>query len=92
MTTIWKYALEVTDTVIIAMPEGATVLTVDVQHGVPAMWVMVDPDAPLEDRAFYVRGTGHAMGEAEGFAHVGTFQLAGGSFIGHVFDAALNAR
>lgn len=74
-----------------AMPKGAELLTVQTQYAggpgeTPALWALVDPDAPRETRRFQLVGTGHREVE-EDLTYVGTFQLTGGSFVGHVFEA-----
>lgn len=85
MPAIWKYMVEVADQFEIEMPEGARVLCVQVQHDHPQIWAMVDPDAPMVTRRFRVVGTGHGI-EAPIGPYVGTFQLYGGSFVGHLFE------
>jgi hypothetical protein len=84
--TIFKYPLHVGDDITIAMPRGARLLSVQVQAGTPCVWAIVDPSAPSVRRRLVLRGTGH---NAEGLSmapFVGTFQLEGGAFIGHLFD------
>lgn len=44
MKTIYKYPLDVTDRQVIAMPEDAEILTVQVQNGKPMLWAVVDPN------------------------------------------------
>lgn len=83
---IHKYPLRIADEPAVTMPRGARLLAVQVQHGRPCVWALVDPDAPLVTRRLALRGTGHP---AEGLAmapFVGTFQLEGGAFVGHLFD------
>lgn len=41
------------------MPKGAQVLSVHIQHGMPQMWVLVDPAMESEERLFVAIGTGH---------------------------------
>lgn len=93
MNTIWKYGLEIADDVVIDMPAGARVLHVGIQvapapsWGEPDMaclWVLVDPDAPLERRMFKVVGTGHRHEGMDAWHYIGTFYMFGG--IWHVFD------
>jgi hypothetical protein len=77
MTKIWKFHLPIEDEVTIAMPWGATVLTVAVQRGQPCLWAVVDPERPYQPRRFAVRGTGlpaEGAGTAE-WSYVGTFQF-----------------
>jgi hypothetical protein len=82
---IYKYPVPVTASFTLDMPRGAEVLTVQVQHGEPVLWALVDVAASLERREFAVHGTGHEMPEGER-RYVGTFQLEGGHFIGHLFE------
>jgi hypothetical protein len=83
--TIWKYVLETVDEQMIAMPMGAQVLSVQVQHGVPCLWVRCQPDAPTEQVRVITIGTGNPAEHVESMQFVGTYQLLGGNFIGHVF-------
>lgn len=82
--SIWKWPLEVTDRQVIMMPVGADALCVQLQQGAPQLWALVQTDAPTEQRAFYVVGTGHHM-PAAATAFIGTFQLADGALVFHVF-------
>jgi hypothetical protein len=87
MSTVWKYPLpdDWRDTFDLDMPAGAQVLAVQVQHGHPCIWALVDPSASLETRLFRIAGTGHPITEALG-RHVGTFQMLGGDVVFHVFE------
>lgn len=84
MTQIWKYPLEVTDDQYISAPMGAKPLSVDVQHGTPCIWAEVDPGATSDSIRVRIFGTGHNI-SGSGLQFVGTFQLHGGSFVGHVY-------
>ena len=82
MKTIWKYDVKPGVTTI-SMPEGACILTVQVQSGSPKIWALVDTEWPPADRRIEVFGTGHEMP----FGHrgyIGTFQL--GKLVFHVFE------
>ena len=83
--TIWKYQLAMIDDQKIEMPRKARILSVQVQDDVPCLWALVDDDAPTEQRAVRIAGTGHRVSgwSAENF--VGTVQLAGGTLVFHVF-------
>lgn len=84
---IYKYALRPFSMAFeVEMPKDADVLTVQVQYGEPHIWAIVDPDEPPETRGFVLRGTGHGLKGNEG-RYVGTFQLEGGAFVGHLFEA-----
>ncbi len=87
MKTIWKYELTASDENDLQMPEGAEVLTVQVQGGLVCIWAIVDDTAPLTSRCFEIFGTGHRIEDGSGKRkYVGTFQLQGGSLVFHVFE------
>lgn len=68
------------------MPVGAMVLSVQVQRMMPYIWALVDPDLPpLEERLFYVVGTGHPLSDNPG-KYIGTFQLLEGGLVFHLFE------
>jgi len=86
MKTIYKYPFRPTDRIVIDMPEGAEILCVQMQHGTPQVWAVVNPDAMPKARVLCLRGTGHAMKGNEGH-YVGTFQMDGGMLVFHLFEA-----
>ena len=84
---IWKWTLQVTDNQKIQMPLGAKILSVQVQHGAPQVWAMVDETAPQEWRSFATYGTGNPQPDiAEYGRFIGTYQLNGGGLVFHVFE------
>lgn len=86
---IWKYTLGPGHNKI-DMPKGGRVLSVQVQHGEPRIWVMVDPAAPIENREFSVYGTDHPIPDDQGYLKefIGTIQMMEGNLIFHVFETA----
>lgn len=86
MLAIWKYPFQVQDHFTISMPTGARLLDVQVQNETPCIWALVDPGALKESREFRLAGTGHDISEKEAERYIGTFQLGGGVFIGHLFE------
>lgn len=83
---IWKYPLEITDSQPVPMPTGARILTVQVQHGQPCLWALVDPTRASKYREIRMVGTGHP---ADGLTnYIGTFQADGGALVFHVFEAS----
>jgi len=84
MKTIWKYEIPLQDKFKLKMPFNAKPLTVQVQHGVPCLWVLVDTSKELEEYSFRVVGTGHQIKFAGDY--IGTFQISGGSLVFHVFQ------
>lgn len=85
---IWKFELEINGEQAVSMPEGAEILSLQVQRGKPCIWVMVDSAArSQEQRWFKTFGTGHPIEYALG-AFVGTYQLKDGDLVFHVFERA----
>lgn len=85
---IFKYTFEVDPEVEIEMPKGAHILTVQVQHGYPTIWAIVDPEQPKEIRHLRLFGTGHPLDiDPAASRYIGTFQLDMGNFVGHLFEA-----
>jgi hypothetical protein len=85
MKTIWKYDVQ-PDEFALEMPRGTHVIGVQVQHGKPRMWALVDPSEPVETRRFLTAGTGHELDRAEELRHAGTFQMCGGDLVLHLFE------
>lgn len=86
MRSIWKFPLPIGPSVV-EMPNGAEVLTVQTQNDQPCLWALVDTDHDIIRRVFDVFGTGHIMPRSG--KYIGTFQLDGGAFMGHVFEQLL---
>ena len=82
---VWKYTLEVVDEATLLLPVGAVPLCVREQGGEACLWALVDPDADLEPWTIRVAGTGHPRSDLKASEYLGSFQLFGGSFVGHVF-------
>lgn len=86
MKTVWKFELSAKDHQTISLPKGAKPLTVQVQNDEPMLWCLCDPNEVVcEDRFFRLSGTGHPITD-EDIDYIGTFQLYGGGFVGHVFE------
>jgi hypothetical protein len=83
MTTIFKHPLTAGSNDLM-LPAGSKVLTVQMQHGEPVLWALVDPAQPKRCHTINVYGTGHAM-PADPGKYVATFQMDGGSLIWHAF-------
>lgn len=84
--TIYKYPLEVTDLQELELPEGAEILTVQMQTGVPCLWALVDPTADKKCRLIRIAGTGHFLNDEIEHRYIGTFQMAGGQLVFHAFE------
>lgn len=83
--TIWKFPFKTADKIDLEMPVAAKVLSVQVQRGQTCIWALVDPTMSLKTRSFRIFGTGHPIDSLLG-AHVGTYQLAGGDLVFHMFE------
>ena len=62
MLVVHKFPLRTTDRQEIYLPVSAKVLTVQVQHGTPCLWALVDEDADLTKHSLTIVGTGHPVG------------------------------
>lgn len=83
---IWKYLLTQYENNL-EMPEGARLLTVQMQHATPTLWVEVDPTATRTQRKVCMVETGQDVDFTDYPAYqgyVGTYQLGG--YVGHVYD------
>lgn len=83
MITVYKYALNKADDTVVDTYIGAEILCVQLQHGVPCVWVKVDNSLKTTTRRFRWRGTGHNAEDVG--TYVGTVQVMGGSLISHLF-------
>lgn len=88
MITIWKFPFAVNDTVVIDGPADMRPLCVQVQDGRSTLWAVVDTDNPAVPHRFFVRGTGHPLGEAGDHHYLGTLQLRPAGLVFHVFSEA----
>lgn len=97
MKKIFKYQFGIEDKVEIEMPEGAQILSCQMQgpeqfaQNTPVikpvcLWALVDPEAKTVKRTLFVRGTGHPAEGLELLPFISTVQLAGGQLIYHIFD------
>ncbi len=83
--TIYKYPVQLEDEFTVSMPFAACVLSVGMQREEPFLWASLDTEDVDIERAFVVRGTGHALTGTEG-RFIGTFQMRGGSLVFHLFE------
>ncbi len=82
---IWKFPLEVRDIQRLYMPPGAKILAVQTQGDMPCIWALIEQrNLSPEERVFRVVGTGHDFdGKGD---YIGTFQMARGALVFHVFE------
>lgn len=82
MITIFKYELKITDEQRIDIPEGAKILSVQMQRDTPCLWAMVNTKNKLERRKIAIIGTGNPCWCPD-WDFIGTIQER--VFVWHVF-------
>lgn len=70
----------------LTLPKGAKVLTVQTQYHQPQMWVLLDTENETERRIFVTFPTGGDVPEDTHLGYIGTFQLAEGNLVFHLFE------
>lgn len=85
---IWKWKLEITDEQTISMPQGAQVLTAQMQGADLQVWALVDETilaAKKAPKRFAIYGTGNPVPQEPG-RYISTFQLPDAGLVFHVFE------
>ena len=82
---IYKYPLQMADTQTVEMPEGAKLLTAQMQGQTLCLWALVDvePELPKQNREIEIIGTGNPFTEAPR-RYIATAQS--GQWVWHVFE------
>lgn len=83
--TIWKFPLDITDLQPVRMPQGAQILSVQMQYDRLVLWAVVDPEAKGELRTIEIIGTGNLVNPASR-QFIGTVQMNGGLLVWHIFE------
>jgi hypothetical protein len=91
ISRVYKFPLTLGDWASVPMPGGADVLCVQVQNGEPFLWARITVGSPPIVRHFRIAGTGHDLGSNVG-RYIGTFQLAGGGLVFHVFEEDFGSK
>ncbi len=84
MKSIFKYPLEDKTEQSVLMPQGAQVLSVQVQDNKPMLYALVDDALPLRQVRVISVGTGRLAPPDIG-RYVGTAMMDGGSSVWHIF-------
>lgn len=85
MRNVFKYKIPVEDEFELKLPMLAKILTIQTQHGMPNIWVLVDTDNPMETRKFKTFGTGHTIPD-EKLDYVATYLIENDALVFHVFE------
>lgn len=89
MKTIYKYPVDGSEAlgdITLNIPQGGQVLDVQVQGGIPCIWVLVESTKPIVQRVFRIIGTGHRINVNTVLDYIGTFQLDNGDLVYHLFE------
>lgn len=86
MKTIWQYPLDITDVQTIGMPEGAEIISAQMQGSQLCLWAIVIATRAVTPRIICIFGTGDEMFTAAEYSPIDTVQMAGGSLVWHVFE------
>lgn len=87
MNSIYKYKIEAEDVQIIKLPVGASILCVQSFAEEAFLYAVVDLNVEeTEDITILTFGTGHEIEDNLKAHYIGTFQMAGGSLVFHVFE------
>lgn len=87
MKAVWKFHLPTEDRVVARMPEGAQILSAQIQHGELYVWAVCDSDAPRLQRSFRIIGTGHEIDfDLDRARYINTFQLHDGALVFHIYE------
>lgn len=91
MKTVWKYPLppgETEDEFGLEIPAPAEIVAFgETAPGVPAIWALVDPEAPPVVVRLRIAGTGHPLPDViQGGYHRGTAITLGGALVWHLFE------
>ena len=85
MKTIWKSELTITNNEqLIYFPEGAEILSIQMQNRVPVIWCLCDSDKPKIGRIIQLLGTGHEILTEVEKKHISTVQ--DGPLVWHFFE------
>jgi hypothetical protein len=82
MKTIYKYTVRRSCNKI-AIPKGASILSVNMQGADCCMWALVDSNAETEEREFEIVGTGWQL--YDNLSYVGTC-FANDGFVWHIVE------
>lgn len=86
MPVIYKYQFEISELFYLELPSVRQILAVQLQHGTPTMWVLVNPDYVKENVLFRTLATGEQSKYSPG-KYISTIQLDG--FVWHIFEDSL---
>lgn len=85
-SVVYKYDVAIDDEFELDLPSGSHVLTVQMQHDKPRMWVRHPIKCgTFAKHRFRLAGTGHTISGS--WSYVGSFQMHQGAIVLHLFEA-----
>lgn len=93
---IFKYPLKTTDEQVIEIPNGAKILTIQVQKKFMSgtdhtseqvcIWAMINEQSGMGRKKIVMFGTGHPIDSNKNLEYIGSFQIHNGEQIYHAFE------
>jgi hypothetical protein len=85
---IWKWEIPIQSSYTLRLPEGAKILSVQLQRESCCLWALCSPGAEMVSREIAIYGTGMAVNIPTGRCpvHISTFQTPGGAIVFHAFE------
>ena len=84
MNTIYKYELDVTQSQKLELPSNCNILDLQVQNGVPCLWVQLNDACETKVFDIQMYGTGWQLEESiHSYDYLGTVQIDG--FVWHYY-------
>lgn len=86
MKTIWKYELQANQIQTVSIPFGGQILSAHAKaDNAPIMWVLVDPDMPMQERSLGIYTTNTALPDNPG-RYISSFTIYEGMLEFHLFE------
>lgn len=84
---IFKYEVQIQDSIVIDLPIDSKILSFQVQNNKPYIWVLVDPAKQTVSRYFTIIPTGTEIEYLDDvLIYIGTIQMAQGALVFHLFE------
>ena len=83
---VYKYAIEIKDTQQITLPMNSQILCVQIQYGLPYIWVLQDLAYKIHPVTLELIGTGYHIDGSVRRKYIGTFQMQEGRTVFHLFQ------
>jgi len=82
---VFKYPIPDKSHFLLALPQGAKILTAQKQNGKSQIWALVNPKNETENRNFILVDTGQLF-EEKIVSYIKTFQSSNGKQVDHLFE------